>query len=150
MHGWFSGYDAFSRSVPFCCWQARDALHHGRFYALRCAPFCCWQAQMLGIMASMIQKQLIIKVVIIPVVAQRLFHMVQAVLRTTEIPQLQFLDKVIDDPAVLVVQVSPGRSHARCVQRQVPRLRSVVTVHQQGCSHPRRGVEVFPWSRLFV
>ena len=86
-------------------------------------------------------------VVVIPVVPQRLIPMV---LSTIEIPQLQFMDKVIDDPAVRVVQVSPGRSHARCVQRQVPWLRSAVAVHQQGCLHPRRGAEAFPWSRLFV
>ena len=93
----------FSRSVLFGRQEARDARHLGRyvperplrahrrfwqwhvqgsfcwFYASPCAPFCCWQAQMLGIMAGMIQKQLIIKVVIILVVAQRLSHMVQAV-----------------------------------------------------------------------
>ena len=113
----------FSRSVPFGRRQARDARHHGRyerellfcaprfrqwhvqgsfcwFYALRCAPFCCWQAQMLGIMASMMQKQLIIKVV----VTQMLFHMVQAVLRTIEIPQL-LVDKVVDALVMLVVKV---------------------------------------------
>ena len=33
---------------------------------------------------------------------------------------LQFLDKVIDGPVVRVVLVFPCRSHARCVQRQVP------------------------------
>ena len=48
---------------------------------------------------------------------------------------------MIDDPVVRVVQVSPSRSLARCVQRQVPWLRSAVAVHQQCCLHPRRGAE---------
>ena len=48
----------------------------------------------------MVQKQLISKVVII--VAQRLFHMVQAVLRTIEIPEL-LVDKVVDALLMLVV-----------------------------------------------
>ena len=43
-----------------------------------------------------------------------------AVQQTKVIPQLQFLDKVIDGPVVRVVLVFPGRSHACCVQRQVP------------------------------
>ena len=104
-----------------------DARHHGRYEP---------EGQLCGEM-----------VVVILVVPQRLIPMVWS---TIEIPQLQFLDKVIDDPAVRVVQVSPGRSQARCVQRQVPWLRSAVAVHQQGCPHPRRGAEAFPWSRLFV
>ena len=50
------------------------------------------------------------QVVKIPVVAQKLLHMVQPVLRTIKIPQL-LVDTVIDVPAVQVLQVSPGRSH---------------------------------------
>ena len=42
-----------------------------------------------------------------------------AVQQTIEIPQLQLLDKVIDDPVVRVVLFFSCRSHARCVQRQV-------------------------------
>ena len=52
------------------------------------------------------------------------------------VPQLQFLDKVIDVLVVRVVKVSPSRSHARCVQRQVPWLRFAAAVHQQGRLHP--------------
>ena len=47
------------------------------------------------------------------------------------IPQLQFLDKVIVAPVVHVVQVFPSRSHACCVLRQVPWLRSAVAAHLQ-------------------
>ena len=87
----------FTPRAVFLPWfSGPDARHHGRYEP---------EGQLCGEM-----------VVVIPVVAQRLIPMV---LSTTEIPQLQFLDKVIDDPAVRVVQFSPGRS-ARCVQRQVP------------------------------
>ena len=37
-----------------------------------------------------------------------------------------------------------GRSHACCVQRQVPCLRSAVAAHQQGRLHPCRGAESIP------
>ena len=37
-----------------------------------------------------------------------------------------------------------SRSHARCVQRQVPWLRSAVAAHQQGRRHPCRGGEFDP------
>ena len=60
------------------------------------------------------------------------------VLLTIVIPQMQSLDKVIDDPVVRVVQVLPSRSHARCVQRLVPWLRSAVAVHQQGSTSVSR------------
>ena len=51
----------------------------------------------------------VFQVVIIPFVAQRLIPMV---LSTMVIPQLQFLDKVIDVSVVRVVQVRRSRSHA--------------------------------------
>ena len=45
---------------------------------------------MLGIMAGMIQKDFsVVKIINILVVAQRLFRMVQTVLRTIAIPQLR-------------------------------------------------------------
>ena len=66
------------------------------------------------------------------------------VLSTMLIPQLQFLDKVIDVPVVRVVQVLRSRSHARCVQRQVPWLRSAVAAQQQGRLHPCGGAEFDP------
>ena len=107
------------------------------------AVFVVVRPLMLIIMAGMNQKgQLCCEmVVVIPVVTQRLITMV---LSTMVIPQLQFLDKVIDDPVVRVVQVFPSRSHARCVQRQVPWLRSAVAVHRQGRLHPCRGAEFDP------
>ena len=67
-----------------------------------------------------------------------------AVQQTTVLFLLQFLDKVIDGPVVRVDLVFPGRSHARCVQRQVPCLRSAVAAHQQGRLHPCRGAEFVP------
>ena len=81
------------------------------------------------------------KVVDFPVVPQRLIPMV---LSTMVITQLQFLDKVIDDSVVRVVQVFPSRSHARCVQRRVPWLRSAVSAHLQGRLHCR-GAEFDPY-----
>ena len=45
--------------------------------------------------------------------AQAAFHGL-VVQQTIGIPKLQFLNEVIDVPVV------PSRSHARCVQRQVP------------------------------
>ena len=81
VHGWY-------------CW----------FLTPRGVPFRGWQAQMLGIMDGMELKdfsvvtlpktadypqlQLIFNVICIPVLAQRLLHMVHAVLRTIETPQL--------------------------------------------------------------
>ena len=56
-----------------------------------------------------------------------------AVQQTIVIPQLQFLNEVIDVPVV------PSRSHACSVQRQVP---STVAVHQQGRLPPFRGAVV--------
>ena len=93
----------------------------------RCVPFCCRQAQMLGIMASMIQKdcyeatllQFINEVMNIPVVAQRLLPMVQTVLRTLEIPQL-LVDKVVDAP---VLQVSQVYIISVVTQRQISMIR---------------------------
>ena len=73
-----------------------------------------------------------VKVVDITVVAQRTIPIVRL---TIEILQF-FFDKVFVAPFVRVVQVFPSRSHARCVQRQVPWLRSAVAAHQQGRLHP--------------
>ena len=56
--------------------------------------------------------------------AQADFHGL-AVQQTIGIPQFQFLNEVIDVPVV------PSRSHARCVQRQVP----FCVAHQQGRLH---------------
>ena len=101
-------------------------------------------------------------------VAQRQFPLVLTVQKTVVIPQLQFLDKVIDDPVVRV-PVLPGRSHARCLQRHVPVVGAVADSHGlcdhrvspvarryggrcpylqvvQICLSWRRGI--FPWSRL--
>ena len=51
--------------------------------------FVVFRPQMLGIMSSMIQKDVsVVKVINIPVVAQRLSHMVLAVQQTIEILQL--------------------------------------------------------------
>ena len=60
---------------------------------------------------------------IIPVMPQWHIHIF---LSTMVFPQLQFLDKVIDVPVVRVVQFLRSRSHACCVRRQVPWLRSEV------------------------
>ena len=65
-----------------------------------------WQALTLGIMAGMNQKD-VFALIVDPVVAQRLFPMVQTVLRTIEIHQL-LLNTVIDVPVVQVVQLSEG------------------------------------------
>ena len=106
-------------SLPW--FSGPDALHHGRYEP---------EGQLCGEM-----------VVVIPVVPQRLIPMV---LPTMVIPQLQFLDKVIDDSVVRVVEASPSRSHARCVQRQVPWIRSAVAALSQGRLHPCRGAEFDP------
>ena len=99
MQCWFYWY-CTSRCVPSSFRQASDARHHGRYEP---------------------EGQLCVEMVInILVVAQRQFPLILTVQKTTVIPQLQFMDKVIDDTVVRVVQVLPGRSHARCVQRLVP------------------------------
>ena len=97
--------------------------------------------RMLGIMAGMNQRDSYVARLSSLVVSQRLIPMV---LSTMVIPQLQFLDKLIDGPVVLVVEVSPSRSHARCVQRQVLWLRSAVAAHQEGRLLPCRGAEFDP------
>ena len=74
------------------------------------------------------------KVVFIPVVTQRL---IPTVLLTVEIPQLQFLNDVIDIPGM---QCRFFQVVFRCVQRQVP---SAVAVHLHGRLHPHRGAEAF-------
>ena len=61
-------------------------------------------------------------VVIIPVVAQRLIPMV---LTTMVIPQLQFLDKVIDVPGMQVVQVLPSCLPVVCNDRCPPQLQYI-------------------------
>ena len=74
---------------------------------------------MLGIMAGMIQKDFsVVKVINIPVVAQRLFHMVQTVLRKTAILQLR-VDKMVD---VLVVVVKVNNTPF-VAQRPFPTVR---------------------------
>ena len=64
-------------------------------------------------------------VVVIPVVTQRLISVVLSIM---VFPQLQFLDKVIDDPVVRVVQVLPSRSPVVCNDRcpgYVPQLQLI-------------------------
>ena len=95
----------FSRSVPFwsstgprcsASWPVctRRTVTRSSIPAVACArlvllvfthrdvlPSVVGRSRCLASLAGMVQKQLISKVVIIPVVAQSLFHMVQAVLR---------------------------------------------------------------------
>ena len=70
------------------------------------------------------------------------------VLSTVEIPQLQFLNEVIDVPGMQIVQVLPSRLPV-CpfVQRQVP---SAAAVHQQGRLHPCRGAVFDPRGSSFL
>ena len=121
----------------------------------RCAPFCCWPAQMPSIMASMTQKQLTIKVIIIPCRGAELFHMVQAVLRTIEIPSCSWtrwsmsllcwscrLPQVVHMPVVC---------NDRCFGYGLQKLRifrSCSTSTRLSTS-PSRCRGRFPWSRLF-
>ena len=116
-----------SRCVPVRCRLAQDTPPHGRYApkgqlcALRIV-FFLWSLSAgppLGLHHGRYgpEGQLCVEMVInILVVAQRQFPLVLTVQKTIVIPQLQFLDKVIDDPVVRV-QVLPDRSHARCVQR---------------------------------
>ena len=67
-------------------------------------------------------------VIIIPVLTQRLIHMVFTV-KTMETPQLQFLDMVIDVP---VVQVCRFRFVFVVTQRLVPMV--LLTVKIRSCS----------------
>ena len=75
---------------------------------------------MLGIMASMDQRDSYVSR--------------WSSTQTIELPQLQFIDKVIDDPVVRV-QVLPDRSHARCVQRHVPVVQTAAD--SRSCSSSR-------------
>ena len=82
--------------------QAQDAPHHGRY-----AP----GGQLCGEM-----------VVVVPLVPQRLISMV---LSTMKVPQLQFLNEVIDVSGTQVVQVLPSRLPVVCNDRcpsYVPQL----------------------------
>ena len=98
------------------------------------APTVAAQPQVLcGSDCRKLRKILFIKVVDTPFVSQRLIPKVLSTM--VMIPQ--FLDKVIDDSVVRVVQAFPCRSHARGYV-------SAVAAHPQGRLHPCRGAEFDP------
>ena len=85
MQCWFCWY-CTSRCVPSCFRQASDARHHGRYEP---------------------EGQVYVEMVInILVVTQRQFLLVLTVQETIMIPQLQFLDTVIDDPVCVSCRFS--------------------------------------------
>ena len=132
-HGkWLVLQVVLSRCVPFCCLQAQDARHHGRYgteglfasivfalvvvlgtgmcmagfagndasHAVAGMTVVCSDGCSLAQYAETAdfpKIRLINKVIKIPVVAQRLLHVVQPVLRTIKILQL-LVDTVIDVP----------------------------------------------------
>ena len=67
-----------------------------------------------------VQLHQVSQVVDISVVTQRLFPIVQIILQTTVIPQLQSIDKVVDVPGLLIMQVPQrkcGHSSRRSLRK---------------------------------
>ena len=108
-----------------------DALHHGRH-----GPEGQLRSEIL------VPQLQFLHVVDFPVVVQRLIPTVQTLCRTRGIAQLLYT--VIDVPVAFRAGHSCNDAEAilaRCVQRQVPWLRSAVAAHLQGRPHPCRGAE---------
>ena len=121
---WFSGRDALSAGPPL-------GLHHGRFgperhYAAlvaKCGSGMCFCFILRVDAVHVAFSEFVGRLAAVSTAScgRQFVHGVHAVgyrtLALVAIPQLQFLDKVIDDPVVRVVQVLPSRSPVVCNDR---------------------------------